>query len=277
MTSCALTLRRWGEAGPLVVLLHGIGGGRDAWSDACGGAGAAIAAAGYRVVAYDLPGYGGSPRVEPFTLDAMAHAVAEAVLVEDARGAVVVGHSMGGMVAQSLAALAPTAVRALVLCGTSPAFGQPDGTWQQRFLQERLAPLDAGDGMAALAPKLVRAMVAPDAAPAAIEAAIALMVAVPEATYRAALTALVGFDRRDDLARLRVPVLCLAAEHDRNASPAVMQRMAERIARAELVCLPAAGHLMNIEAPDRFATAVVDFLRRHVPASASTAASSDAA
>jgi pimeloyl-ACP methyl ester carboxylesterase len=88
------------------------------------------------------------------------------------------------------------------------------------------------------------------------------MSAVPETTYRRALQAIVGFDRRESLSELRVPVLCLAGEHDRNAPPAVMQRMAERIAGARYQCLAGVGHLVNMEAPGPFNRAVVQFLLR---------------
>jgi pimeloyl-ACP methyl ester carboxylesterase len=88
------------------------------------------------------------------------------------------------------------------------------------------------------------------------------MSAVPEATYRRALKAIVGFDRRELLRDLRLPVLCLAGEDDRNASPAMMQKMAARIAGAEFACLPKVGHLANMEAPKLFNRALVDFLDR---------------
>jgi pimeloyl-ACP methyl ester carboxylesterase len=256
---------RWGEAATAVVMLHGVGGGRDAWSDATSGTGPAVAGAGLLAVAVDLPGYGDSPTLSPYTMAGLAEAVERLIAHVDARRTVLVGHSMGGMVAQEVVARRPELVHALVLSGTSPAFGRPGGDWQRRFLAERLAPLDAGQGMPALAPGLVRAMAAPGADPARVERCAALMAAVPEATYRAALHAIVGFDRRADLARIAVPVLCIAGEHDRNAAPAVVQRMAQAIAAAESVCLPGVGHLANMEAPSPFNAVLLDFLHRRLP------------
>jgi pimeloyl-ACP methyl ester carboxylesterase len=89
------------------------------------------------------------------------------------------------------------------------------------------------------------------------------MSAVPPATYRAALGALVHFDRRAALPALRMPTLCLAAAHDRTAPPEVMQRMSAHIPGAEYVCLPDAGHIANVEQPEAFNRAVVQFLGRH--------------
>jgi len=170
---------------------------------------------------------------------------------------------MGGMVAQEFAAHWPQRVSALVLACTSPAFGRPGGDWQQAFLRDRLALLDAGQGMAAVAARLVPSMVAPGVPEQARQAASRIMSAVPEATYRAALAALVHFDRRAALPAISVPTLCLAAAHDRTAPPEVMQRMAAHIPGAAFCCLEGAGHIANVEQPEAFNAAVVEFLSQH--------------
>ena len=70
---------------------------------------------------------------------------------------VLVGHSMGGMVAQTMLRRRPEAYAAAVLACTSPAFGNADGDFQKKFVADRLGPLDAGKTMADLAPKHGRA------------------------------------------------------------------------------------------------------------------------
>lgn len=253
---------RWGQGARTVVLLHGIGGGREAWGDAISGTGAALAEAGYTAIAPDLPGYGDSLAVAPFDMAGLAAAVLALIDKLGAKCCALVGHSMGGMVAQELMARAADRIQALVLSGTSPAFGKAGGAWQAEFLAQRLAPLDAGRGMARLAPGLVTGMASPNAPHDAVARAAVLMSAVPEATYRRALQAIVGFDRRELLADLRLPVLCLAGEHDRNAPAAMMKQMASRIAGSEFVCLPGTGHLANMESPALFNSALIDFLQR---------------
>jgi 3-oxoadipate enol-lactonase len=245
-----------------VVLLHGVGGGREAWGDSISRTGSALAEAGFTAIAVDLPGYGASPSIDPYDMAGLAATVTALIDWLKVGSCALVGHSMGGMVAQELVAALPDRVQALVLCATTPAFGRPDGAWQAAFLAQRLAPLDAGRGMARLAPGLAAGMASPTAPHAAVARAAVLMSAVPETTYRRALQAIVGFDRRESLSELRVPVLCLAGEHDRNAPPAVMQRMAERIAGARYQCLAGVGHLVNMEAPGPFNRAVVQFLLR---------------
>lgn len=253
---------RWGDGHRVVVLLHGVGGGCEAWGDSLSGTGSALAEAGYSALALDLPGYGRSPLIEPYSMPALAAAVSATIDTLGLAPCALVGHSMGGMVAQELMATAPGRVAALVLSGTSAAFGKPGGAWQTEFLAQRLRPLDAGAGMAALAPGLALGMASPLAPHDAVARAAILMSGVPEVTYRLALQALVGFDRRELLADLRLPVLCLAGEHDRNAPPAVMQQMAARIADAEYQCLAGVGHLANMEAPAPFNRALLAFLQR---------------
>lgn len=253
---------------PLAVLLHGVGGGRQGFP----ATGAALAGLGFRVLAADQPGYGLSAPIDPYDLAGMADAVRR--LIDWAAGeagpsrggeaarALVVGHSMGGMVAQELLATQPgVPVHALVLACTSPAFGSPQGDWQAKFVADRVAPLDAGLGMVGVAERLVPGMVSTQAVAEAQPRAMAVMARVPEATYRAALQSIVAFDRRAALPAIAVPTLCLAGEHDKTAPPEVMQRMAGKIPGAVYQCLNGAGHIANVEQPDAFNAALVGFLK----------------
>jgi len=112
----------------------------------------------------------------------------------------------------------------------------------------------------------VPGLVAPAAPAAALQIASDIMSRVPEITYRAALHAIAGFDRRQALAAVAVPTLVLAAVADRTAPPELMQRMASRIRGAEFLCLDNAGHIANVEQPAAFNAAVVSFLQRHFQA-----------
>ena len=248
-----------GEGDTAVFLLHGVGGGKEAWAHNQ----PVLASHGFRTVAWDMPGYGASAPLSPCTNALLADALKTLIEHVGARRNVLLGHSMGGMVAQELVALHPTLVHGLILYSTSPAFGKADGDWQQQFLQSRFAPLDRGLGMAGLANQLVPTMFAPDADPARIAEAAALMARVPAESYRAALSAIVSFNRLAALGNIAVPTLCLAGALDLNAPPAVVEKMASRIPGAAYVCLPQVGHIANIEQPGLFNNAVLTFLKKH--------------
>ena len=245
------------HSAPAVVFLHGIGGSARIWAPQL----ASFAAAGFRPVALDLLGYGAREPVDRMDFDRLAADVESQIARLDLDRPVVVGHSMGGMLAQTLLRRGPHAFRAAVLSCTSPAFGDPTGEFQKKFVADRVGPLDAGRTMAELAPAMVAAVSGPAPDPAGRQLAIETIAATSARSYRAAVHCLVAFDERANLARIRVPVLCLAGEHDRVAPPAMMERMAARIPGTRYLCLKGVGHLPNVEAPPAFDGAVLDFLR----------------
>lgn len=242
--------------GPTVLMLHGIGGGHLSFAPQV----ESLAGAGYRAVAWDMPGYGHSAPIEPYTFKGLAESCIALIDSLKCGDVTLVGHSMGGMVAQEVVARRPDLVSKLVLCGTSPAFGKPDGDWQREFIAQRTAPLDAGKSMAELAEVLVPQMVGPGSLPEGVRLAQHCMGLVPAATYRRALECIVTFDRRAQLPHIRVPTLLVAGEHDRNAPTAVMRKMADTIAHSTLIEMKGIGHLQNLEAPEEFDGLLLNFL-----------------
>lgn len=251
-----------GPAGrPPLVLLHGIGGRASGWAPVQ----RICAAAAYDSLAWDMPGYGHSPMVDPYDFDGLADALAALLDAQGIARAVLVGHSMGGMVALQMWARHPERVAALVLAASSPAFGHGSGDFQQAFIAQRLAPIEAGRSLAEVAERLIPAMVAPGHDGPGLALAKACMGSLTPAAYKAALGALVRFEQRAALPTITVPTLCMAGEHDTTATPAVVQRMADKIPQAQYQCLPGAGHLLTFEQPDSFGRALLSFLQRHFP------------
>jgi len=242
-----------------LLFLHGVGGGRGAWDDQL----AFFAARGYRTHAWDQPGYGTAPSVEPYDLEHIAAALRATIDHEVGEPAVLVGHSMGGFVAQETYARHPQWVRALVLCFTSAAFGGSGSDFARQFIAARIAPLDAGQRMADIAASLMPGMRGARSNPAGFARAERLMGAVPPQTYRKAVALLTTFDRRALLAEIRVPTLLIAGSDDKTAPASVMQRMAARIPGAEFVTLEGCGHLGPMDQPEAFNAALLGFLQRH--------------
>ena len=254
-TQGRVTYQEAGE-GPAVVFLHGIGAGASTFALQL----EAFAAAGYRAIAWDMPGYGGSSPLPLVSIDALTATLGAFLAGLGFDRPVIVGHSLGGMLLLRLLSVAPHAAGSAVLSQTSAAFGSRDPAWARQFVADRMAPLDEGRSMADLAHGMVAGMVgdAPDAAGLALaEQGIA---ATPDSTYREMVLAMPGFDQRDALAHIAVPTLVVAGSRDTNAPAPGMERMAARIPRAKYVCIEGAGHLVHLEQPARFNAVLTEFL-----------------
>jgi 3-oxoadipate enol-lactonase len=255
-----------GNSGSPLVFLHGIGGAARAWR----GQTEAFSAR-YHAIAWDMPGYGGSVPLPTVSIAALADALRDFLQQVGASKPILVGHSIGGMIVQQLLANSPDIPSAVVLAQTSPAFGKPDGDWQKSFIDARLGPLDRGETMVSLAPNLVKELVGDDPDASGMNLARDCMAAVPEATYRATMLALLGFDQRNALKNIAVPTLVLSGSKDNNAPAPMMAKMATYIPQAEYVELEGVGHLANLERPGEFNAALDQFLRAHVAATQVTA------
>jgi pimeloyl-ACP methyl ester carboxylesterase len=229
-----------------IMLLHGIGG--SSWGDLVPNA-----------IDWPMPGFAGTPALPTMTFAGLADALLEAMDVRYMRFATLVGHSMGGMLAQEFCATYPDRVAKLVLYGTTPAFGGRDPAFAEEFLRSRLGPLE-GRSMAQAADAMLDGAFAPGTPVEVIAPAKAALEAVPEPIYRETLRCLTTFDRRDALAKIAVPTLLIAGEHDTAAPLKTMQRMAAAIPGARLVVIPGAGHFAHLEQPEAFRAALLPFL-----------------
>jgi 3-oxoadipate enol-lactonase len=241
--------------GAPIVFLHGVGGGAESFDGQLAHFGKTR-----RALAWDMPGYGASAPVDQPGFDTWAAALAEGLDAIGVGPCVLVGHSIGGMIAQTFVARWPGRVSHLVLSATSPAFGNPDGDFQRDFIRARLGPLDEGHGMADLAADFIPGLVGSHAAPEVVHAATATMARVTPDAYRAAMQALVRFDARATLGDIAMPCLLIAGGDDRSAPPRVMERMAARIPGAQYACIDGMGHLGNLEQPAAFNALIDRFL-----------------
>jgi 3-oxoadipate enol-lactonase len=245
-----------------LVFLHGIGGAARAWRGQL-----TFFGDRYRAIAWDMPGYGGSAALASPGIAELANSLQDFLHGVGVNRPVLVGHSIGGMIVQQWIVRHPYRATAVVLAQTSPAFGRADGDWQRTFIEARLGPLDRGQTMASLAPALVRELVGDNPDTDGVELARDCMASVPEASYRASMLGLLGFDQRRALADIKVPTLVLSGSRDKNAPAPMMAKMASYIPSASYVELEGAGHLVNLERPKAFNAALDEFLRTHVTGS----------
>ena len=237
----------WREVGSgrrVAVLLHGLGGSRIAWRPQLG-----PLSAHRRVVAWDGPGYGASDPIAAPTFDAYSDRAAALISEVSPSGPVdLVGMSFGGMIAQYTAHRFPALVRSLTLLCTSPAFGL-DGTDPVEWRAARLAGLETFGSPAAAAPAILTSLAGPNAAhvvPEAVEA----MTRVPMDGLLASLATITTHDSRAMLPTITIPTLVLVGADDDETPQSYAQAIVDLMPNAHLVVIPAAGHLLNLEAPD---------------------------
>lgn len=209
----------------------------------------------------DLPGYGDAPPITPYTAETLAD-----VLAAGLKEAVnLVGWSMGGMVAQALAARYPDWVARLVLVGTSPAFVKRPG-WSLGLEPEVLAGFAADlsrDYRATLLRFLALQARGDDAARVVVgrlrESVFARGEPAP-AMLAAGLELLREVDLRDQAGAVGCPTLVVHGAHDTLCPPGAGRWLAEHIPQGQLAMHPGASHAPFISHPDWFVETVGAFL-----------------
>lgn len=235
---------------PVLLMLHSLGSSLHVWD-----AQAAALASGLRIVRYDLRGHGLSEVGNgPWTLDDFA---ADALAVLDAleiRAAHVAGVSIGGMIAQALAARAPERVASLILCDTALAIPPPE-MWRARAATVR------AEGIAAIADATLARWVSPAylASPAG-RGLRAMLLRADREGYAAAAEVLATADLSRTTPQLRVPALVIVGELDPSTPVAAAEALRDAIPGARLVVIPGALHVPGLEAPDAVTGAIRAFL-----------------
>lgn len=254
-----------GGEGPPVVLVHGLTGAASNFVSL-----APLLASRFRVLVPELPGHGGSPPLAAApNLDALAEPVHAAASAEGMLPAVVVGHSLGGLVALRLAMRRPDAVRGLVLAG---AAGIASATRWAEFWLSFFGRLQLGRRMAAqrgLYARRPRLRYVPfgywgASDPQALDAEqVVGFLAGPErhTDTWSAMEVLVRDDPRLDLERVTAPTLILWGARDRQVPIDDAFEYARRL-RAPLRTIADCGHLLVGERPDVCADAIGAFLDR---------------
>ena len=221
-----------------------------------------------RLIVPDLRGFGGSTGSVPRGIADLADDVAallDGLHLE--RPAVICGVSMGGYVAQHVAARHPDHVAALVLVDTKLEADTPEARSARVDLAGKVGRLGQAILADAMIPRLL-AVPRSDADPAVVARHAenrallqALVERQPVATIQAALAALGG--RPDMTAPMRhvgVPTLLVVGAEDQITPPACLEAAEQVIPNARLLIVPHAGHLVPLEAPEVFNRAVLEFL-----------------
>lgn len=256
------------EDGPVVVLIHGFGGSTFSWRESI----PALAAAGYRTIAFDLPGFGLATKSWDRDVGHAAQARFVTAAFDALRidRAAVIGHSMGASVAVHLAFTAPDRVERLVLVDGAVGSGG-DG------LSAAVAPIAlALPPVRRLAQQVLRRVIGPDELTRILSSAYldpAIVTPAVRAGYLAQIATpdwdlsllAITRDRRGNeppaaLATLRMPTLIVWGAQDPWIPPAAGEALRDAIPGSELVVIEDSGHLPFEERPDEFIAAVLPFL-----------------
>ena len=239
------------EQAPALLLLNALGTTTDLWA-----AQTAPFSRVLRVVRYDTRGHGGSDApAGDYALDRLGRDALAVLDAAGARRAHVCGVSLGGLVALWLARHAPERVDRVVAANTGARVGTPE-MWRQRIAAAR------AEGMAALAEPALRRWFTErfrQTDPATVHRFRSMIAACPVDGYAGCCAALRDADLRDDLPRIAAPTLVVTGTHDPATPPSLGEGIRKAVAGARGVELDAA-HLANVERPEAFNAAVIEFL-----------------
>jgi pimeloyl-ACP methyl ester carboxylesterase len=249
-----IAFERSGE-GPALLLLHGAFGDTRAWRPQLDGL-----ANDFTVVAWDAPGCGGSFDPPPdFGMSGYADTLATFIEALGLERPHVLGLSAGSGMALELFRRHPGVPRSLVLVSAYAGWAGSLGheVAEQRrdsFLRDAERPPDevVADFSTTLFDESVPAEI--------VDEALAVMRDFHPSGLRAMAIAFADSDLRDVLPRIDVPTLLLYGGADRRSPPSLGEDLHAEIPGSRFVVIPGLGHMVNLEAPERFNEEVRSFL-----------------
>jgi len=246
-----------GDSDTTVFLLHGAYGSKDYFRDLTG----TLVRAGYRVVAWDAPGYGLSPLpANGLSIEHLAEAAARLIEHAGSRRNIVMGHSMGGITAPLVTRLAGDRVHGLGISATLGSFARKSAEDKVTFLKERIDPLKRGVPFRTAAESVVRSMFAPGSAGPLVDQVREVALSMSADTFCAAIEAIVNYDGLQTMREVGVPALLIAGAQDKVGRPDGMRELTAVIPGARFVCIEGAGHYSFAEQPEAFNAALLSFL-----------------
>lgn len=237
--------------GPPVICVHGLGGTSNSFTPQV------TALAGFRVIRPDLPCAGRTANSEKPSIASMAGALVRLADILGVRSAHFVGHSLGTLVCQSLAAERPELVRSLALIG-----GLAEPTGGAREALRHRAHMARSGGMTEIADAIVGSALSAETKlrnPAAVAFVRESVLRQCPEGYARACEALAEAQAANH-SRIRCPAVIINGEEDAVAPPSMARMLAERISGARAIILPRCGHWPTVERVDEVNTELRRFL-----------------
>jgi pimeloyl-ACP methyl ester carboxylesterase len=206
----------------------------------------------YAVYTLDLPGHGRSDPPGRDNVTAYADDVAAFITALKLENIVIVGHSMGGAIAQTMALRHPDKVAGIILVGTGARLPVSDA-----ILEQALTNFEATVNFVT---KYAWARGTPEPL---VEEGRKFMREVGAQVTHGDYVACNNFNVMERLPQIAVPTLVIAGSIDMMTPHKLGQFMADHIPNAELVTVEGGGHMMMLEQPGIVSAAVAVFLRTH--------------
>lgn len=242
-------------AKPSVVFVHGAGMDHTVWGQQT----RYMAHHGFNVLAVDLPGHGKTPGDPLSSIEAMAAWLNRFIDASGAAPAIIVGHSMGTLVALEAAAEKPEQVRALMLCGSSAQMGvHPvlvEAAEQNRILAPELMSAWGHGPKAHRGGNIASGVWLVGGAVRLLERARPGVIASELKTCAAYKGAVAAAER------INVPVMILSGRYDKMTPVKASAPLAAELADARTHVIDDAGHMMMLEAQQETRRVLYDFCR----------------
>jgi pimeloyl-ACP methyl ester carboxylesterase len=212
----------------------------------------------YRILAYDLRGHGDSNKPKTgYQVSNHITDLAALLAREKISHPVLIGHSLGGMIALQYALEYPSSPSALVLVGTNP---HPVPT-MKRSIQFSLLSWIISISRSRAA-KFTRTQIfAPDVDPALVEWVNQDSLRTPTHVIRQTLKAVKGFNVIERLSEIECPTCIINGEYETAVDSETVSQMLQLMPQAEFVSIPGSGHNVMLEKADAFNEALASFLR----------------
>ncbi len=251
----------WREAGDgvAVVLLHGVGSGSASWEGQLDGLGA-----GYRVIAWDAPGYGGSDALDGETPVVADYARAAVDLLDalDLDRVHLVGHSLGALIAAAFAARRADRLVTLTLADPSAGYAAAGDDLRVGRLEARIRAIEEF-GPAGMAERRSSDVLSPNAPEAAVAKVREVMSGLRPAGYKQAARMMHSTDIFGDVRAVSVPALVMCGSADLVTPEDIARAIASAIPGAEYQTLDGLGHASYVENPEVFNAPLRAFFGRN--------------
>jgi pimeloyl-ACP methyl ester carboxylesterase len=230
---------------PTLVMIHGAGGCSLNWQNQTSPLKDSL-----NTLALDLPGHGQTKGPAMNSIEQYAHWLGHLLETQFPDPVYLMGHSMGGAIAQETALNQGKSLKGIILAATGPILKVApfllegfDKNFEETvdMLSGFLYTANADKNLVKDTAKIIKEQGAK--------------------TVLGDFSACDLFDRRNDISEISMPCLIICGEEDKLTPPSLSKKIKERIEKSRLVVLPSAGHMVMMETPDLFNQSVLPFLK----------------